>query len=88
MAKTSTNAFELVILIAGIIIAALGFYMINSVYSTENKISWIMVIAILSWLTLLILFISLSITVHTSKRQLEELKKIAEEMKHSRRKLI
>jgi len=72
------NVFEIVLLIVGITAGFLGFQLINKVYITENAISWPMVIAIFNWLTLLVLFILLSITVDVSKKQLDEIKNLTD----------
>ena len=72
------SAFEIILLIVGIAAAALGFQLINQAYTLYKEISWLMVIAIFSWLTLLVLFISLSISVDVSKKQLEETKRMLE----------
>ncbi len=78
MAKTKVSAFESVLLIVGIGAGILGFNLINQVYTQEIKISWLMLIAIFTWLMLLVLFVSLSLTVDVSKKQLTELKNIAD----------
>ncbi|MBI2208063.1 hypothetical protein HYU50_01055 [Candidatus Woesearchaeota archaeon] len=70
------SVFEMVLLIVDIAAAVLGFQLINQVYSMENGVSWFMIIAIFSWLTLLVLFISLSLVVDVSKKQLEEIRRI------------
>ena len=89
MAKTKINTFESILLVVGVSAAWLGFHLINQVYNLEpGVLSWQMIIAIFNWLTLIVLFISLSIAVDTSKKQLEEIKKLVEELKHTRRKLI
>ena len=88
MPAPKISTFETILLVVGISAAALGFHLINQAYEVEKEISWLMVIAIFNWLTLLVLFISLSITVDTSKKQLEEIKKISEELKHTRRKTL
>ena len=88
MGKTRIITFESIILIVWIAVAAMGFQLINMAHSSEVGINWLMVIAIFSWLILLILFISLSLILNTTKKQLEEVKKIVEELKHTRRKLI
>ena len=74
MPDTKVNTFELVLLIVGIAAAILGFRLINYVYIEDGKISWMMVIAIFNWLMLLVLFVSLSLAVDVSKRQLAEMK--------------
>lgn len=72
------SAFEIVLLVVGIAAAILGFLFINQVFSEEGKITWLMIIAVFNWLTLLVLFISLSLAVDISKKQLEEIKNLAE----------
>lgn len=71
IAKIST--FEIVLLIVGITSAFLGFKLISLVHSQEGTVSWMMVIAIFNWLTLLVLFISLSLAVDVSKKQLAKM---------------
>ena len=74
MPDTKVNTFEIVLLIVGVTAAILGFQLINYVYAEEGKISWMMVISIFNWLMLLVLFVSLSLAVDVSKRQLAEMK--------------
>ena len=83
--SSKISGFEIVLLIVGIAAAILGFHLINQAYSLEKGISWLMVIAIFSWLTLLVLFISLSLAVDVSKKQLEETKKIIELLERKKR---
>jgi len=78
MTTGKINVFEMVLLVVGIAAGFLGFHLINRVYIAENVIGWPMVISIFTWLMLLVLFISLSITVDVSKKQLTEMKKITE----------
>ena len=69
------NTFELVLLVVGLGAALLGFQLINYVYKLENRqISWLMIIAIFNWLTLLVMFILLSLMVEVSKKELSEIK--------------
>ena len=70
------SAFEAVLLIVGITAAFLGFRLISQIYNSEGALSWLMVISIFNWLILLVLFILLSLTVDTSRKELEELKKL------------
>ena len=79
------SAFEIVLLVVGIATAFLGFQLINQIYSIERGVSWLMVIAIFSWLTLLVLFISLSLAVDVSKKQLEETKRMIEILEKKRK---
>jgi len=84
---SKVSTFEVILLIVGVAAAILGFHLINQVYSVEKEISWFMVIAIFNWLMLLVLFISLSLAVDVSKKQLEETKRLIEilEQKKGRR---
>jgi len=73
--NTKTNIFEKVLLVVGVGAAFLGFQLINQVYKAENgHLSWLMVIAIFNWLTLLVMFILLSLMVDVSKKELEEVR--------------
>ena len=76
MVGTRLSTFEVVLLIVGIAVAFLGFHLINRVYTIQGTISWSMIIAIFTWLILLVLFISLSVAVDVSKKQLVELRNI------------
>ncbi|HII30069.1 hypothetical protein COT48_00675 [Candidatus Woesearchaeota archaeon CG08_land_8_20_14_0_20_47_9] len=53
----TTTVFEKMLLIVGLAVAFLGFYMINLAYKTGEGLTWLMIVAIFSWLTLLVLFI-------------------------------
>ena len=64
------NLFEVVLLIVGVATAILGFILINRIYIKEGEMTGVMVVAIFSWLTLIVLFISLSAAVDVSKKQL------------------
>ena len=77
MVIAKISAFEVVLLIVGITSAILGFKLINLVHSQDGTVSWMMVIAIFNWLTLLVLFISLSLAVDVSKKQLAQMVEIA-----------
>ena len=83
--NSKISAFEIVLLVVGIAAAFLGFQLINHVYSIQMGVSWLMVIAIFSWLTLLVLFISLSLAVDVSKKQLEETKRMIEILEKKRK---
>ncbi len=76
MPNTRVDTFEVVLLVVGITAAILGFQLINYVYAQEGMISWMMVISIFNWLMLLVLFVSLSLAVDVSKKQLAEMKNI------------
>ena len=75
MIKDRMSVFEVVLLIVGVAAAFLGFHLINQAYKAESgQISWMMITAIFSWLTLLVMFILLSLMVEVSKRELSEIK--------------
>ena len=75
MPDSKMNVFEIVLLIVGLGAAVLGFNLINQAYSAEGgKLTWLMIIAIFSWLTLLVLFILLSLMVDVAKKELNEIK--------------
>ncbi|MBI2652425.1 hypothetical protein HYX00_03070 [Candidatus Woesearchaeota archaeon] len=87
MAENRMNIFEIVLLLVGIGAAVLGFNLINQVYNAENgQLSWLMVIAIFNWLTLLIMFILLSLMVDVSKKELSEIKTMIYLLSENRRK--
>ena len=86
MPNPRVSTFEIVLLFVGIAAGFLGFQLINEVYLAENATSWSMVIAIFTWLMLLVLFISLSVAVDVSKKQLAELKNITELLSQKRNK--
>ena len=87
MAETRMNIFEIVLLVVGIGAAVLGFQLINQVYRAENnQLSWLMIIAIFNWLTLLIMFILLSLMVDVSKKELSEIKTMIYLLSENKRK--
>ena len=52
------SLFEILLLILAILVLIIGFILIRQTFLSEGKsISWLMVGAIFSWLTLLILFV-------------------------------
>ncbi|MEK6869291.1 MAG: hypothetical protein AABX74_03625 [Nanoarchaeota archaeon] len=73
MAEAKISAFEIVLLVVGIAASFLGFHLINRTYNLEKEITWMMIIAIFNWLMLLVLFVLLSLTVDTSKKQLAKM---------------
>lgn len=79
MGESKINIFDVVLLIVGIVAAILGYHLINQAYNAESgQISWLMIISIFSWLTLLILFILLSVMVDVSKKGLNEIRMLTE----------
>lgn len=87
MAENRMNIFEIVLLLVGIGAAVLGFHLINQVYNAESgQLSWLMIIAIFNWLTLLIMFILLSLMVDVSKKELSEIKTMIYLLSENKRK--
>ena len=87
MSANKMNVFELILLVVGIGASILGFQLINQAYNAEGgQISWLMIIAIFNWLTLLILFILLSLMVDVSKKELNEIKTLIELLSKKNRK--
>ena len=79
--------FDVVLLLVGIGAAVLGFQFINQVYKADNnQMSWQMIIAIFTWLTLLVLFILLSLMVDVSKKELSEIKTLVSTLTNKKRK--
>jgi hypothetical protein len=76
--RSKISGFEIVLLIVGIAVAVLGFHLINQAYTLDKGVTWMMVISIFNWLSLLVLFILLSITVDVSKNQLAELERLTQ----------
>jgi hypothetical protein len=52
-----TTMFEKILLIVGLAVTLVGFYLIRMAYATEKGLTWLMLLTIFSWLTVLILFI-------------------------------
>jgi len=87
MPESKISIFDIVLLVVGIGASILGFHLINQAYQAESgRISWFMIIAIFSWLTLLVMFILLSVIVDVSKKQLNELKNIVFTLTENRKK--
>ena len=77
MAENRVSMFDIVLLIVGIGAAVLGFQLINQAYKAEGgQISWLMVISIFSWLSLLVMFVLLSVMADVSKKELNEIKNL------------
>ena len=86
MAESKISAFEIVLLVVGIAASFLGFHLINKTYIAEQEITWMMIIAIFNWLMLLVLFVSLSLAVDVSKKQLAQMEMITEYLKSGKKK--
>ena len=89
MFENKTNIFDIVLLVVGISAAVLGFQLINKAYMAENgQLSWLMIIAIFNWLTLLVMFILLSVMVDVSKKELKEIKMLIFMLSESNKKAL
>jgi uncharacterized membrane protein YcjF (UPF0283 family) len=67
--------FEVVLFIVSLAVTFWGFKFINELYQADaQKSSWLMVIAIFQWLTLLIIFVLLSLKVEVEREQLREVR--------------
>ncbi len=87
MEESKVSIFDIVLLIVGIGAAVLGFLLINQAYTAESsQLSWLMIIAIFSWLNLLVMFILLSVMVDVSKKELTELRNIFYILSESKKK--
>ena len=51
------NLFEKLLLVVGLAVGVIGFYLIDKIYRVEGYLNWFMVVAIFSWLTLIFLII-------------------------------
>ena len=86
MSDERMNIFEVVLLVVGLGAAILGFQLINQVYRADNgRLSWLMIIAIFNWLTLLVMFILLSLMVDLSKKELAEIKTMIFLLSHKKK---
>lgn len=87
MLRKRTDIFEIVLLVVGIGASFIGFQFINKVFDLENgQLSWAMLNAIFGWLTLLVLFILLSLIVDNSKKELEQMKTLIELLSEKKKK--
>jgi len=87
MSNGKMSVFDIVLLVVGVGAAILGFHLINQAYKAESgQVSWLMIISIFNWLTLLVLFILLSLMVDTSKKEVNELKTIIYLLSENRKK--
>jgi hypothetical protein len=73
MDSSKLGTFEMLLVIVSLTVTILGFQLINTVYQQQGKVDALLLITIFNWLTLLVMFILLSITVDVSKKQLDKL---------------
>ena len=91
------NLFEKILLVVGLGVTVVGFYLIRMAYMTEQGLTWLMLLTIFSWLTVLILFIVSSLNADVKEElmrilhdQVEEtrlLKEIAHEQLEEMKKI-
>ena len=87
MEENRFGIFDVVLLAVGIGAAVLGFKMINQAYRTESgPTGWLMIISIFSWLSLLVMFILLSVMVDVSKKELMEIKTLIRVLSENKKK--
>jgi hypothetical protein len=73
MGSSKLGTFEMLLVIVSLTVTILGFQLINTVYQQQGTVDALLLITIFNWLTLLVMFILLSITVDVSKKQLDKL---------------
>ena len=71
--------FEKATLVTGLATIAAGFYLIQLLYSTDKKLSWLMLIAVLNWLSLLILIIIASLNADVKEELAQVIKEHTDE---------
>lgn len=68
------NTFQIVPLLIGLGATFFGFKLIKEVYLINNsQISWLFVLAIFNWLSLVVLLVFLSLLLDSSKKELGKL---------------
>jgi hypothetical protein len=71
--------FEKIILVIGLATIAVGFFFIQKVFQVDQQLSWLMLIAIFSWLSLLLLIIISSLNADVKEEITGVLKENADE---------
>ncbi|MBI4439036.1 hypothetical protein HY640_03845 [Candidatus Woesearchaeota archaeon] len=71
--------FEKAILVVGLFTIIIGFYFIQKVFNVDQRLSWLMLIAIFSWLSLLILIILSSLNAEVREDLSSVIRENAEE---------
>ena len=73
------NFFEKVLLIVGLMVTIVGFFLIRAAYMTEKDLTWLMLLTIFSWLTVLILFVVSSLNADVKEELVRILNEHVEE---------
>ncbi|MBN1156771.1 hypothetical protein JXA85_04085 [Candidatus Woesearchaeota archaeon] len=76
-----TTMFEKILLIVGLGVTIVGFYLIRIAYLTEQGLTWLMLLTIFSWLTVLILFIVSSLNADVKEELMRILNEQVQETK-------
>ena len=71
--------FEKVLLLVGIAAAVVGFYLIKVAYNPAEGITWLMLLSIFSWLTLLLLFVVSSVSTDVKEELSQMIKEQTQE---------
>jgi len=90
MAKRSTSIFEKLLLVVGLLILIIGYFLINKVLVAEGyKISWGFLQTVFLWLLMVIFIIMLAIGEDIKEgillEQLDEIKNLKEEILKKRK---
>jgi hypothetical protein len=76
-----TKAFDITILVSAVIVIFLGLKLLNKAFIAEGgKISWLMAIAVFTWLTSIMMFILFSLIVYISRKELGGIKDLVVEL--------
>lgn len=75
------NFFEKTLLVVGLGVTIVGFFLIRAAYKSEQGLTWLMLLTIFSWLTLLILFIVSSLNADVKEELVRILSEHVEETK-------
>ncbi|MFH1591725.1 MAG: hypothetical protein ABIC95_07430 [archaeon] len=78
-AKRKINFFEKVLLIVGLGVTIVGFFLIRAAYMSEKGLTWLMLLTIFSWLTVLILFVVSSLNADVKEELVRILNEHVEE---------
>ena len=77
--KRKINFFEKVLLVVGLMVTIVGFFLIRAAYMTEKDLTWLMLLTIFSWLTVLILFVVSSLNADVKEELVRILNEHVEE---------
>jgi len=81
MGSRPHNFFEKGLLVVGLGVTVIGFFLIKTAYNNEQGLTWLMLLTIFSWLTVLILFIVSSLNADVKEELVSILTEHMEETK-------